>query len=106
MKKLAWLLFGAFGLAATGAFAVDIDSDFSDLDTNMDGYVSADELSGADEPVLSRYWYKFDENNDGAMDTAEFSAFEDTHIDELEPWVLRHDWYGSVGNLDLGSSTY
>lgn len=104
MKKFAWLLFGAIGFAASAAFAVDIKSEFSELDKNADGYVSADELSAADEPVLIRYWYRFDENNDGALDTVEFAAFEDTHIDKLEPWVLRHEWYGSVGMVDLATT--
>jgi hypothetical protein len=61
--------------------------------------VSASEST--DEAALSRYWYKFDDNKDGALDQAEFSAFEDADIDDVEPWVLRHEWYGSVGGLDL-----
>jgi hypothetical protein len=95
------LLFGALAFAGTSAFAVDIDSDFDDLDTNRDGVVSADETR--DEALLSQYWYKYDENNDGALDTVEFSAFQDADIDDLEPYVLRHDWYGSTGILDQGS---
>jgi len=100
MKRFMWLLFGALAFAGT-ALAVDVESDFDDLDANQDGYVSINETK--DEGILSRYWYKFDANNDGALDNAEFSAFEDADIDDLEPYVLRHDWYGYVGDTHLGS---
>lgn len=99
MKRFGWFLFGALAMVGTGALAVDTEEGFRDLDQNDDGYVSVDETK--DEELLSRYWYKFDENNDGALDTAEFSAFEDEDLDDLEPYILRHDWYGSIVNQDL-----
>jgi hypothetical protein len=99
MKTFGWFLFGALALTGTGALAIDTEEGFRDLDANKDGYISVNETK--DEATLSRYWYKFDENKDGALDTSEFSAFEDADVDDLEPYVLRHDWYGSIGNLDL-----
>jgi hypothetical protein len=104
MRRFAWLLSGALAFGVGSVFAVDIDADFDELDVNMDGYVSVDETK--DETALSQYWYKFDENKDGALDTAEFSAFEEADIDDIEPWPLRHHWYGSVGTLNLGASDY
>lgn len=99
MKRLGWLLSGALALTGTGAFAIDTEQGFRDLDKNADGYVSIEETR--DEDALSRYWYKFDDDNDGALDTSEFSAFEEAHVDDVEPYVLRHEWYGSVGDHDL-----
>jgi hypothetical protein len=47
---------------------------FNDLDTNQDGQVSAEEAS--QNPKLSEMWNKVDEDANGSIDSAEFSAFE------------------------------
>ena len=103
MKRTAWLVFGILALLGTGVMAVDIDQNFDDLDKNSNGYIGVEETN--ENMTLSRFWYEFDADNDGRLDMAEFSAFEETSIDELEPYVLRHPWYGSIGDQNLGATS-
>ena len=68
----------AMALIATGFFtaAVAGEDAFMNLDTNEDGYISAQEAA-ADES-LQQNWEITDANQDGQVDAAEFSAFETT----------------------------
>lgn len=54
--------------------AVAGEDAFMKLDTNEDGYISAQEAA-ADES-LHQSWEATDANQDGQIDAAEFSAFE------------------------------
>jgi Ca2+-binding EF-hand superfamily protein len=67
---LATLLFSA---AAMDAGAAGNDA-FDQLDTNKDGQLNAAEASG--DEALSSKWTVADQNQSGAIDRAEFSAFE------------------------------
>ncbi len=76
MKKMTFkhvLLSLAAAGFVTAAIAAD-ESAFSRLDTNADGYISAEE-STANETVY-KGWSEIDTNADGQVDAAEFSAFE------------------------------
>jgi Ca2+-binding EF-hand superfamily protein len=74
MKKMKMAV---LAIAAAGFFAAanaEDTNDFTKLDVNADGYISAEE-STADEG-LYKDWAKVDANADGQVDAAEFSAFE------------------------------
>ena len=60
-------------------------ADFSQLDTDNNGAISPSEA--ASRPNLTKNWSKIDENEDGQVDRAEFSAFEkqDTQGSEKKP---------------------
>jgi hypothetical protein len=60
------LCFASFGVLAGGA-------DFSDVDTNQDGYISPSEDASAN---LRAAFVKRDRNGDGRLDESEFSAFD------------------------------
>ncbi|MES9948106.1 MAG: hypothetical protein ABW118_04045 [Candidatus Thiodiazotropha sp.] len=47
---------------------------FMKLDRNGDGFISAEESIVSE--ALYKHWSTVDVNNDGRIDTAEFSAFE------------------------------
>lgn len=49
--------------------------DFGTLDTNQDGSLSADEA--ASDTELSKNWSEIDRDENGVIDQAEFSAFEE-----------------------------
>jgi len=49
---------------------------FINLDTNEDGYISAEEAKAAGDEKLQNTWKATDRNMDGQIDAAEFSAFE------------------------------
>jgi Ca2+-binding EF-hand superfamily protein len=78
------LIASAFALAAGSAFAADNDksavgnatrsdeSGFAKLDKNKDGYISKLEAKG--EPELSKNFDKWDLNNDGKINRAEYLA--------------------------------
>jgi Ca2+-binding EF-hand superfamily protein len=93
MKRSAWLILGGLVLSGT-ALAANVDKDFKKLDTNKDGYISMDEAK--ENPLLARHFYKFDTRQTGQLDKSEFSAFESMRKDKLEPYILRHEWYGGV----------
>ncbi len=57
--------------------------DFSALDTNQDGTLSAEEASA--NPGLSQNWSAIDSDENGVIDNAEFSAFEATQEAGSEP---------------------
>lgn len=76
MKKMA-IKKTVLALAATGFFVTANAADegaFSKLDTNADGYISAEESTA--DVGLYKEWSKVDANADGQVDAAEFSAFE------------------------------
>lgn len=73
MKKYtltALTLLTVSGLAWAGSGAVS----FKDLDTNHDGQITPDEAKKA--PAVKSGFTKADINQDGALDAAEFAAFE------------------------------
>ncbi|MEJ2609685.1 MAG: EF-hand domain-containing protein [Candidatus Thiodiazotropha sp.] len=64
-------------IAAAGFFTVATAGDasaFTKLDTDGDGYISAEESTV--DKALYNGWAKIDANADGKVDAAEFSAFE------------------------------
>lgn len=61
----------ATGMGTTGQTA---GADFSNLDTNQDGYISQDEAQAHQQ--LSSNWQDADRNADNQIDQSEFSAFE------------------------------
>lgn len=80
MKKLS--LAAAIGLSASmmvSGLALAAETEvpgFESLDRNMDGQLSAEEVSGT--PELSRNWTEIDTDESGTIDRVEFSAFEPT----------------------------
>jgi sporulation protein YlmC with PRC-barrel domain len=54
---------------------------FQSLDGNSDGYITSDEV-GSNQAIIGR-WSDLDKNNDGRLDRAEFSAFEQSQ--EMRP---------------------
>ncbi|MET0089755.1 MAG: hypothetical protein ABW068_06990 [Candidatus Thiodiazotropha sp.] len=76
MKKMTFkhvLLSLAAAGFVTAAVAAE-DSAFSRLDTNADGFISAEESTG--DEMVYKGWAEIDTNADGQVDAAEFSAFE------------------------------
>jgi len=75
----AALLFATAGPLATASYAgtpeqPKTDAAFQALDQNKDGKLTAVEVKGDAE--LSRQWTAIDKDDNGAIDQAEFSAFE------------------------------
>lgn len=71
------MMLGLFGslMLSSAVFAGDQSQpDFSTLDTNQDGSLSADEAAADSE--LSKNWSDIDKDANGVVDQAEFSAFE------------------------------
>ena len=60
-------MFSGAAMAAGGA-------DFQSMDTNSDGYLSQSEAQG--NSALQEKWNDADLNDDGQLDSAEFSQFE------------------------------
>ncbi len=54
-----------------------LGTSFSELDTNQDGVISRSEA--AEQPKLVDSWDQADNDSDGKLDRAEFSAFEGSH---------------------------
>ncbi len=71
----------ALALAAAGFLTSAIAEDaFTALDTNGDGSISSEEATANE--MLYNGWETADSNQDGAVDAAEFSAFEAKSITE------------------------
>ncbi len=68
-KYLALLTAMAF---TSLAFA---DIEFADVDTDKDGFVSAEELEAI--PGLNKTWTDFDEDADGQLNEEEFTNYTD-----------------------------
>ncbi|MCU7899341.1 MAG: hypothetical protein KZQ71_02145 [Candidatus Thiodiazotropha sp. (ex Lucinoma aequizonata)] len=75
MKKMT-MKQGLVALVAGGFFTVICagEDQFTKLDANPDGYISADESVASEQ--LYQAWSAMDANDDGKIDVAEFSAFE------------------------------
>jgi hypothetical protein len=76
MKKMT-IKKSVLALVAAGFFVTANAADegtFTKLDTNADGYISAEESTA--DVGLYKDWAKVDANADGQVDAAEFSAFE------------------------------
>jgi Ca2+-binding EF-hand superfamily protein len=74
MKKILLKQFVAV-IAVGGVCGATASEDaFTKLDRNVDGYISAEESIMYD--ALYENWSSADTNNDGRIDSAEFSAFE------------------------------
>ncbi|MES9828511.1 MAG: hypothetical protein ABW201_09630 [Candidatus Thiodiazotropha sp.] len=74
MKKILMNLVVAV-LALGGVCGVTAAEEmFMKLDRNADGFISAEESIVSE--ALYKNWSTVDVNNDGRIDTAEFSAFE------------------------------
>lgn len=75
------------GTATAGEKMMKSDEDemgdvtFESLDTDGDGYISAEE--SADYKELNANWDRADANQDGKLDISEFSAFE--HEGQMTP---------------------
>jgi len=81
----AVLLFATAGPLATMSYAGDPeqprpDATFQGLDQNKDGKLTAVEVK--DNVELSRQWTEIDKDDNGAIDRAEFSAFEAMQKDQ------------------------
>jgi hypothetical protein len=61
-------------IALVGASGLAVGATFDELDTNQDGQVSTDEA--AKDVELKKAWSSVDQDANGAIDRAEFSAFE------------------------------
>jgi hypothetical protein len=78
MKKYLTLLLGLFGslVLSTALIAGEgTGADFGTLDVNQDGSLSAEEA--AVDANLSSNWSDIDKDENGMIDQAEFSAFEE-----------------------------
>ncbi len=54
--------------------------DFSQLDADGNGALTANEAENS--PELASQWKEYDENEDGRLNRAEFSAFEKTQLEK------------------------
>ena len=77
-KRYLPMMLGLFGslMLSSALFAGDMSRpDFTTLDTNQDGSLSA--VEAASDPELSKNWSDIDKDENGVIDQAEFSAFEE-----------------------------
>ena len=73
-----------FGLALFSTAALAGSTGFEALDSDTDGYVSKTEALG--DKDLSSNWDKVDANQDGMIDSSEYSVFAgEEHADEAAP---------------------
>ena len=72
-KLIVTTAFVASSAFTTAALAGEADH-FTKLDADGDGMVSSEEATA--DPVLSKDWAAVDLNQDGKLERAEFSAFE------------------------------
>lgn len=75
MKKHIVAIACVAGFTAGQAIAGEKqDEMFKQLDTDQDGYISAEEAQAHGD--LTSQWDSVDQNSDGQVDQSEFSAFE------------------------------
>ncbi|RRQ21498.1 EH domain-containing protein [Thiohalobacter thiocyanaticus] len=75
MKKQIAVIACVSAFAAGSAIAGEQQDElFKMLDTNQDGYISAEEAQAHGD--LTSQWNSVDQNSDGQIDQSEFSAFE------------------------------
>lgn len=76
MKKQIAVIACVSAFAAGSAIAGEKQQGelFKMLDTNQDGYISAEEAQAHGD--LTSQWNSVDQNSDGQIDQSEFSAFE------------------------------
>ncbi len=77
MSTKRWIAFATVFLAAlmiSPAFAGGATGGFKALDADADGYISQQEAAASQG--LSDAYGSLDQNQDGKLDSAEFSAFE------------------------------
>ncbi|MBW9273679.1 MAG: EF-hand domain-containing protein [Candidatus Thiodiazotropha sp. (ex. Lucinisca nassula)] len=74
MKKILINQFVAILTLGGVCGATAAEDVFMKLDRNADGFISAEESIVSE--ALYKNWSTVDANNDGRIDTAEFSAFE------------------------------
>ena len=67
------VIYGFYGIPESAAGEGQV-AQFSELDTNQDGYISKSEAQAGER--LSGNFQQADANSDGKIDSAEFSAFE------------------------------
>jgi len=73
-----------FTLFSATTYAGNMDTaQFETLDQNQDGQLTAEEA--AKDMTLSENWTSIDTNANGAIDQAEFSAFESMQMQESKP---------------------
>jgi len=75
-------------VVAAGGSGVLAASTFEQLDANQDGQVSLDEADGY--IPLKKVWSRTDTDSNGAIDRAEFSAFETLRENATTPAQLPH----------------
>ncbi|AKH19194.1 hypothetical protein [Sedimenticola thiotaurini] len=76
--------FSAFTLLSAATYAGNMDTaQFGTLDQNQDGQLTAEEA--AKDVSLSENWTTIDKDANGAIDQAEFSAFESMQMQENKP---------------------
>lgn len=75
MKKQIAVIACVSAFAAGSAIAGEQQGEmFKQLDTDQDGYISAEEAEAHGD--LTSQWNSVDKNSDGQVDQSEFSAFE------------------------------
>jgi Ca2+-binding EF-hand superfamily protein len=74
MKKIPLKQMVAVFVVTGACGAIAAEATFNKLDRNADGFISAEESIVYE--ALYEGWSSADANNDGRVDTAEFSAFE------------------------------
>lgn len=91
---LATLLFSTAAMAAGSSSGVSFDQ----LDVNKDGLLTA--VEGSEDDGLSSMWTEADQDKNGAIDRAEFSAFEAIPEQEGAPGTM-----SPPGAADPGTTT-
>jgi len=67
--------FVATSAFATSTIAGEASERFTQLDANGDGAISLEEAAG--DPKIANDWATIDANQDGRVESAEFSAYEE-----------------------------
>lgn len=96
---LAALLFSTAAVAAGTSSGVTFDQ----LDTNKDGLLTAMEAS--ENAGLSSMWTQADQDRNGAIDRAEFSAFETMPEQEVAPGAASPGATSPGTTTDPGTTT-
>lgn len=69
-------------LAGSSALADDHALTFEDVDANGDGQIVLSEVQAFDPEVTEEGFASYDANEDGALDQAEFDAWQDAGAEE------------------------